>query len=72
MANSQKWDSSAVYQNQSLAFLDKLAARYASSPALIAIGILNKPTVRYRQLPQTGSVEEHAYGVIGSQNGSSS
>ena len=46
MANSQKWDSAAAYQNQSLAFLDRLASRYASSPALIAIGILNKPTVR--------------------------
>jgi len=53
VVNSQKWDSSAIYQNQSLAFLDKLASRYASSPALIAIGILNKPTVRSRQLPWT-------------------
>jgi hypothetical protein len=42
----QTWESSPSYQNQSLAFLDKLAARYGSSPALVAIGILNKPTVR--------------------------
>jgi len=43
---SQNWEASASYQAQSLAFLDKLASRYASSPALVAIGLLNKPTVR--------------------------
>ena len=43
---SQNWETSPGYQAQSLAFLDKLASRYASSPALIAIGLLNKPTAR--------------------------
>ena len=48
VAASQNWETSPSYQAQSLAFLDKLASRYASSPALIAIGLLNKPTVRTR------------------------
>ena len=46
VAASQTWETSASFQTQSLAFLDKLASRYASSPALVAIGLLNKPTVR--------------------------
>ena len=49
MANVESWESSAKFQNQSLTFLAQLASRYASSPALIAIGILNKPTVRLAQ-----------------------
>ncbi len=62
VATSQNWETSPTYQTQSLAFLDKLASRYASSPALIAIGLLNKPTVpTHRVLPYaTGGLRESA------------
>jgi len=51
IARTEIWDSAPkgsdpTYQNQSLTFVTQLCQRYGSSPALVAVSLMNEPTVR--------------------------
>ena len=50
IARKEIWDDTSkanpTYQNQSLAFVTQLCQRYGSSPALVAVSLMNEPTVR--------------------------
>jgi len=49
IARKEIWDNtsaaSPTYQNQSLTFVTQLCQRYGSSPALVAVSLMNEPTV---------------------------
>ena len=49
IARTELWDAtpytSPTYYNQSLTFVTQLMQRYGSSPALVAVSLMNEPTV---------------------------
>jgi hypothetical protein len=49
IARTELWDAtpytSPTYYNQSLTFVSQLMQRYGSSPALVAVSLMNEPTV---------------------------
>ena len=49
IARTELWDATPApspdYVNQSLTFVTQLMQRYGSSPALVAVSLLNEPTV---------------------------
>lgn len=50
IARTELWDHipnpDPTYANQSLTFVTQLMQRYGSSPALVAVSLMNEPTVR--------------------------
>jgi len=61
IARTEIWDSAPkgsdpTYQNQSLTFVTQLCQRYGSSPALVAVSLMNEPTVRRRSRPSACGV----------------
>jgi hypothetical protein len=56
IARTELWDATPypnpTYYNQSLTFVTQLMQRYGSSPALVAVSLMNEPTVS--GFPETG------------------
>ena len=54
IARTELWDHipnpDPTYQNQSLTFVTQLMQHYGSSPALVAVSLMNEPTVTARSL----------------------